>query len=1295
MKKKIRAENSPAGPADPSKALNSFHCWVKPVAAALLLLAVLALVAWWAVVLADREMRAELLHQTQDVAQMVNVAQVQTLTGTDADLASPVYQQLKDDLISIGSANSNCKWIYLMGRRSDGSIFFLADSESRNVADATPPGEVYADVPTEYRRVFDTRTAAVEGPVADRWGVWVSGLIPMTDPRTGAVVAVLGMDLDASAWKWNVVNRVALPVGFLLVLLIGAATVVVSTRCNHASRNLWGVGSLLAAGLLVTAIVAQQQKSEADMEAKREFNSICKEVQITIETRLDAHEQILRSGAGLFSDDNGVTREEWREFSDRQKVSQKLPGIQGIGFAALVPGPQLAQHTREIRAEGFPDYRVWPAGEREAYSSIIYLEPFSGRNLRAFGYDMLTEPIRRAAMERARDRDEAVLSGKVTLVQETEQDVQAGTLMYVPVYRLGSPHETVAERRAALMGWVYSPYRMTDLMTGILGRWDLFDHWRIHLKIFDGETPSPEALLYDSQPVEAASPSLDNEPKRPDPTSADFHRNDPALLTKQIPVDAAGRRWLLSFSQAGGAGGDYSNAWLVLGSGTLISLLLSGLLLSLINTRLNARRLAERLTANLRLSEERYALTLNAVNDGLWDWNVPTGKAFFSSHYYSMLGYQSEEFPASYATWRSLVHPDDLGRVEEELQRSIEDCKGFGIDLRMKLKSGKWQWVETRGNVVERDAQGKVVRMVGTLTNITERKIREEELKSLRTAVEQSGNTVVITAPSGNIEYVNPAFEKTTGYTRAEAVGQNPRVLKSGVQDAAFYRALWETISSGKIWRGEFRNRRKDGSLYWESATISPIHNEQNEVVHFIAVKEDITERKAMEVSLSEALITAEAGNRAKSEFLGVMSHELRTPLNGVLGFAQLLSSSVLDSEQKDYAETIYKSGEHILAIVNDILDFSSIDAGTLAIHVAPLAVADLVKAAEDPVRKTAAEKGIELRCELAAGVPAQIIGDEHRMRQILINLLGNAVKFTSTGSVVLRVARSGQGAARPCDPQSLGSQTVEAASCRVPESLKRQDAASTNSFDQPHSAGGSFLDFSVEDTGIGISSEELGSLFQPFVQADLKSTRRFGGTGLGLAISRRIAEAMGGTITVASTPGKGSTFTFRFPLESAPVHTGGMAPSPISDREKSALTEHRPPVQTGKVPMPPEGGIVLVVEDDRGSRMVAGKMLEALGLLPEFAADGEGALQAFVPEKYFAILMDMSMPVMDGLEATKKIREIEAAAGCHVPIIALTANVLPGDRERCLAAGMDDFLAKPFKKADLVAKLARVAKGS
>ena len=605
------------------------------------------------------------------------------------------------------------------------------------------------------------------------------------------------------------------------------------------------------------------------------------------------------------------------------------------------------------------------------------------------------------------------------------------------------------------------------------------------------------------------------------------------------------------------------------------------------------------------------------------------------------------------------ANPAEIAGMDDRAMPWREQAEKYRADDRDVIESGesKILFEETRvmalgksipllaSKLPLRDANGETIGVIGVYLDITERKLAEKELRNFRTAVEQSANTIVITDPTGNIEYVNPAFEKSSGYTAAEAVGNNPRIMKSGSQCASFYQTMWVTLSSGKIWKGEFHNRRKNGSLYWEAATISPIFDEQGTAVHFIAIKEDITERKLLEANLHEALARAESAARAKSEFLAMMSHELRTPLNGVLGFADLLAETDLDHQQQDYAKTITSSGQHLLAVVNDILDFSSIENGRLKLDFAPVVISDLVESACLPIRKYIIDKGLDYRCETDPGVPKQIHGDAHRLRQILINLLGNAVKFTSSGSIVLRIA--------------------------------------------PAPAGGlKALDFSVVDSGPGIPPDALGLLFKPFSQVDSTLHRQFDGTGLGLAISQRIARAMGGMITVTSTLGKGSTFSFRLPIEAdflPPVRTEGGSQPLTQDPPAGGMPV---PLPGDRLQQPAGGGLVLVVEDDRTSSLLTGKILEALGYRTDFAWNGLEAFDAFVPGKYVAILMDMQMPVMDGIEATKKIREKES--GLRIPIIALTANVMPGDLERCLAIGMDDFLSKPVKKADLAAKLAR-----
>ena len=541
----------------------------------------------------------------------------------------------------------------------------------------------------------------------------------------------------------------------------------------------WWALAILLAGLAATAVVAHDEKSredrvayyeksEEDKAAQREFGSVCREIQSKIEDRLNAHELILRSGAARFADTQGVTRAEWHEFSERQKISQKLPGIQGIGFAQLVPRQQLAQHTQAIRSEGFPGYAIKPAGVRETCSSIIYLEPFTGRNLRAFGYDMLTEPVRRAAMERARDQDEAALSGKVILVQETGRDVQAGTLMYVPAYRMGKPHKTVDERRAALLGWVYSPYRMTDLMEGILGRWDSADQRRIHLRIFDGENASPEALLYDSQ-------------RRAEENPAPAER-----MAGQASVNAAGRRWLLSFSQAGGPGDAVSRAkvWLVLGGGTMISLLLSGLVLSLRNTQFDARMLAERLTADLRQSEMKYRALLDNLPAGVvvhhWDATI----LFANGMAKLLLGLTKDQLSGETARNSRLVLIQENGLPlpleEYPVHRVLASGKNHQGQIVGRRDQGKIFWMICHAYPV-RGADGLLVQVVVTFTDITARKLAEEELDRLSQKNElllsSTAEGILGLDLQGNHTFVNPVAAGMFGYETVELLGRDSHDL--------------------------------------------------------------------------------------------------------------------------------------------------------------------------------------------------------------------------------------------------------------------------------------------------------------------------------------------------------------------------------------------------------------------------------------------------------------------------------------------------------------------------------------
>ena len=475
-----------------------------------------------------------------------------------------------------------------------------------------------------------------------------------------------------------------------------------------------------------------------------------------------------------------------------------------------------------------------------------------------------------------------------------------------------------------------------------------------------------------------------------------------------------------------------------------------------------------------------------------------------------------------------------------------------------------------------KDPSGKTIGLVASAHDVSERKKTEEELFKLYRATNQSPVSIVITDLNGNIEYVNPAFSNVSGYTLEEVLGQNPRVLQSGVHTKAFYADLWNTIASGNIWRGEFCNKNRNGKVFWESASIAPISDTKGKVTHYVAVKEDITEKKRILVEMEEAKNVAEAAVQAKADFLANMSHEIRTPLNAIYGMTSLMLDTPLNEEQQDFIETIRGGSDTLLKVINDILDFSKIEAGKMDLEMQPFYLRGCVEDALDLLSEKAAGKLLNLAYMIEDGVPAVVVGDVTRLRQILVNLLNNALKFTDKGEVVINLD-----------------------SCRVENNQHE-------------------LHFSVRDTGIGIPQDKIDKLFKSFSQVDTSTTRKYGGTGLGLAISQQLAVNMGGTMWVESEESKGSTFHFTILVDAK----DDVDPL-VSRKDISELSGKR----------------VLIVDDNATNRLILIKQTEAWDMQPLAVASGIEAIKLLNAGRIFDIaILDMQMPEMDGFTLAKKI---------------------------------------------------------
>ena len=501
----------------------------------------------------------------------------------------------------------------------------------------------------------------------------------------------------------------------------------------------------------------------------------------------------------------------------------------------------------------------------------------------------------------------------------------------------------------------------------------------------------------------------------------------------------------------------------------------------------------------------------------------------------------------------------------------------------------------------------------------------QELARKLSLVARHANDSIVISDPSGRITWVNEAFTKITGYEAFEAIGKTPAALLNDTSTSEEVTArIAYHISQGQAVRAEILNRRKDGGKIWVETNIVPIKADDDQVEMIVAIERDVTAVKEHEKELAEAKIQAEQGEQAKSDFLATMSHEIRTPMNGIIGLSDLLFELPLPKEAHSYASTIKDSADSLLTIINDVLDVSKLDAGQLSIDPVSFDLGSCFHNSIELLAPQASQKGIYLDVEQDSDLPKDVIGDDGRVRQILLNVIGNAIKFTNFGGVTVR-----------------------------PKIEEQKD--------------GYLLSIDTIDTGVGIPPDRLDQVFDKFQQADSKTTRKFGGTGLGLSISKQLAQMMNGDISVMSEWEKGSTFTIK-------LHLGRTSAQSVQGAKQQKIATDISPMS------------ILVAEDNKTNRFLISKYLKGLPLDVHFAHDGGEAVETANSIAPDLIFMDMSMPEMDGLEATKRIR---ASPLLQPHIIALTANAFASDREACFAAGMDDFLAKPLKKADLIGKLA------
>ena len=1126
-----------------------------------------------------------------------------------------------------------------------------------------------------------------------------------------------------AVYRWGT-NTATAPSGALALLLLGSAILLLSWRETlriEGGPPAWSPMPAVIACLTLTIIlwIGLRERELAYLGAKTQTSMDT--LATTINFELDRQATVIERLARTWGDLPTNSAVVWEADADRQfKESSAALGCLSISVVSTT-------------------------------LKTVWVYPEEKNNNRAMvQFDHLNDEVRRRALEDARLSLRPVISNSIEYHGRSRDADGKGLVIYSPMIRDGKPTAYVA-----------GEYLYHAFFTRLITDHKLATDYYITIKIGNER-------IYETIFAPNESP---NEDLTLDKVYNIYNRRIRLTLTPSVEALSKDRRFLPE---------------LALGAGFGITLLL-GLSVHLARSARAGQRSAElsnrrllseneerrRIEARLKVSDERLRLALDSTQIGIFEWNVPASHVYYSQGLWAMLGYEHGRMPSTVETWQSLIHPEDLPVYRRRVESQLGGVASFiEPEYRVRARSGEWRWVYTRSKTVATDAHDRPTRIIGTVQDITARREAEQALRAsqaearkLSLVASKTDNPVLIGSPDGTIEWVNESFTRVMEYTLDEVVGKNPAEFMVGPEtNPRSVVQIRAAMARGRGLSTDVVNYSKSGRKYHLHLEIQPIRNNAGQLENFIAIETDITARVETEIALRRAKAEADDASRAKSEFLASMSHEIRTPMNGVIGMTSLLMETPLNPEQRDFVNTVRTSGEALLTIINDILDFSKIESGKMELEHLPFNLSSCMEDALDLFVLQTAAKKLELVGHIEPDVPANIIGDVTRLRQILVNLVNNSVKFTPRGSIAIEVRRL---------HPTMGAAP---AGHRI------------------------MLEFVVRDSGIGIPPDRLNRLFKSFSQVDSSTTRKFGGTGLGLAISQRLTKLMGGEIRVESVPGEGSSFIFTIETEPAAIATDSTPPividnlhqttvlcvesHPVTRKHLRSLLEPRgaicifaddlsaalsaaaaleqPPslvIINGdetdgaspldallkikaprllllpfgqNIPSAPADGQpfatiykpvkvsaflqaikllfsphlvvsprqgtsqlsdrplaeeypldVLLAEDNAVNQKVALRFLERLGYRADAVGNGLEAVTTLKNRRYDLVLMDLQMPEMDGLEASRQIRLLLPASR-QPKIVALTANAMQGDRELCLAAGMDDYISKPVKLQEI-----------
>ncbi|UOU77590.1 CHASE domain-containing protein [Edwardsiella anguillarum] len=1255
--------------------------------------------------------------------------------------------------------------------------------------------------------------------------------------------------------------------------------------------------AVLVLGILLSAASARWLYNQIKTNTEADFARNVERVSGEISRRFTQPLYGLSAVSGLYTTYHQVSYTQFSDYVRALDLPREYPGVRGIGFIQRVARDDLPRFVQQARIDDridFSPHQIQPQNDPELYL-IKYIQPLTP-NRAALGLDLRSEAVRWAGLQQAIDSGLPTLTGHIHLVQDSRQ--QPGALLYLPVYTVDAALlQTPEQRRAALLGVIYSPLVIADLLSNI----PEYASGRVNIELYDtqGEMNS-DNLIFDADGSKRLQHGIIDDHSPQEIRARVFTRN--------LPLPLPGRAMTLRISSTSHfeASINYYSPWLLFAFGVLLSVLFTSLLRQQILGRFRAERLALGMTADL----ERLALVARNTSNAVILTDTQRRITWVNDGFERITGYRHDDVLGK-APGALLQCEKTDPQVIQAVHQALDRGQAFKGELLNRSRSGEEYWIEME--IQPRyDAEHRLIGFMAVESDITERKNTQHRLEAaLRDndallATLNVHGIIAITDRHRRLIEVNDAYCQITGYPREALLGQPPSIVNSGTHPPAFWRQAWALLLAGQPWRGEVCNRARDGRVYWVDTTIAPFKDADGQIDKYISIQFDITQAKTLQTNLSiarnqllratevaelgvwswsmadgtlifdetmnaiyaippemqdphrlyaywhtlihpddvaevdatlqetlragqghvcrqrfrvrvrdqeriiesaavveqqgigdtlmlvginrditrqrqaeatlqAAKLAAENANQAKSAFLANMSHELRTPLNAILGMLTLLLKSGLTHRQADYATKSEAAARALLRLLNDILDYSKIEAGKMELEAEPFSLCNLLQDLAVILSSSSRQKPVEVLFDIDPSLPHWLVGDSLRLQQVLINLGGNALKFTERGEVTLFIR------------------------------LLAQDQQRVT------------LHFGVRDTGIGIAPEKQRAIFSGFSQAEASITRRFGGTGLGLSISQRFVTMMGGTLQVESEPGKGSLFhfTLTLPLAAADAHpddqqqhlslaglhvlmvddnptarallqrmgttlgwtvdtanSGEQALARIAEQQRAgahydvlfvdwlmpgldgwqtiqrlhqqipdtsmpllvmvtandrdcllqrsseeqgvldgflvkpvtpqilletvlAALQARQESTQQAIALPPprvrttgkqlSGVRILVVEDNLNNQQIARELLEDEGASITLAAQGQEAVDRLraSPQGFDLVLMDLQMPVMDGINATQYIRSHLGLRS--LPIIAMTANAMASDRQECLAAGMNDHIGKPFNLRELI----------